>query len=154
MSNFVEAKLRHNSTIFNEDWPSFFAKFVEQCCRRIRQQFSTTFSYNIRQHSTKFFVECWRKMSNTVICWRKMMSKNIVDLRQYFQTTFFDKVLQHLTKNLSNDVEICFMLSKNLSEKCRHKMLSKNAVKKCCWIKLQQFFSTNFYSKFLGLFVK
>ena len=154
MSNSVEAKLRHNSTIFNEDWPSFFAKFVEQCCRRIRQQFSTTFSDSIRQHSTKFFVECWRKMSNAVICWRKMMSKNIVELRQYFQTTFLDKVLQHLTKNLSNDVEICFMLAKFTGKKCCRKMRSENDGEKSCWIKLQQFFSTNFYSKFLGLFVK
>ena len=140
MSNSVEAELRHNSTIFNEDWPSFFAKFVEQCCRILRQQFSTTFSYNFRQHSTKNFVECWRKMSNAVVCWRKMMSKNIVEGRQYFQTTFFDKVLQNLTNFLSNYVEICFMLTKFTGKKCGRKMRSKNVVKKCCQILIRQHF--------------
>ena len=153
MSNSVEENLQHNSTIFNEDWPSFFAKFVEQCCRILRQQFSTTFSDSIRQHSTKFFVECWRKMLNAVICWRKILSKNVVELRQYFSTIIFDKVLQQSTKNLSIAGEICQMLSKFTVEKSWRKFLSKNAGEKCCRIIIRQYFSTNFYSKFLGLFV-
>ena len=119
----------------------------------IWQQFSTTFSDNIQQHSTKFFVECWRKMSNAVNWWRKILSKNVVELRQYFSTIIFDKVLQHLTKNLSNDVEICFMLAKFTVEKSWRKFLSKNAGEKCCRIIIRQYFSTHFYSKFLGLFV-
>lgn len=103
------AIIRQSSTKIDQ---ASFAKFVEQCCRRIRQQFSTTFSDSIRQHSTKFFVECWRKMSNAVICWRKILSKNVVELRQYFSTIIFDKVLQQSTKILSIAVEICQMLSK------------------------------------------
>ena len=83
-----------------------------------------------------------------------MMSKNIVDLRQYFQTTFFDKVLQNLTNFLSNYVEICFMLTKFTGKKCCRKLLAKNIVEKCCWIKLQQFFSTNFYNPGATSFVK
>ena len=140
MSNFVEAKLRHNPTIFNEDRPSFFAKFCRTVLSNHRQQFSTTFADNIRQHSTKNFVECWQKMSNAVNCWRKMMSKNIVDLRQYFQTTFFDKVLQNLTNFLSNYVEICFMLAKFTGKKCCRKLLTKNIVEKCCQILIRQHF--------------
>ena len=123
-------------------------------CRRIRQHFPTTFSDNFRQNFTKFFVKLCRKMSNAVFFWRKMMSKNVVECRQHFQTTFFDKVLQNLTNFLSNYVEICFMMTKFPGKKCCRKLLTKNVVEKCCCIKLQQFFSTNFYSKFLGLFVK
>ena len=46
--------------------------------------------------------------------------------RQHFQSAFLDKVLQNLTNFLSNYVEICFMLSENLGEKCGRKMRSKN----------------------------
>ena len=93
-------------------------------------------------------------MSNAVNLWRKILSKNVVELRQYFSTIIFDKVLQQSTKNLSIAGEICQRLSKFTVEKSWRKFLSKNAGEKCCRIIIRQYFSTNFYSKFLGLFVK
>lgn len=70
-------------------------------------------------------------MSNTVNCWRKILSKNVVELRQYFSTIIFDKVLQQSTKNLSIAGEICQMLSKFTVEICCRKLLSKNCVVFC-----------------------
>ena len=92
-------------------------------------------------------------MSNAVNCWRKILSKNVVELRQYFSTIIFDKVRQQSTKNLSIAVEICQMLAKFTVEKSWRKFLSKNAGEKCSRIIIRQYFSTNFYNKFLGLFV-
>ena len=132
---------------------------VWKCCRKLlsylydtscRQHFHTICD-NIRQNFLSNAVEkCQMPSIDGEKYCQKMMSIN----RHHFQPTFFDKVLQNLTNFLSNYVEICLMLEKNLAEKCGRKMRSKNVVEKCCWIKLQQFFSTNFYSKFLGLFVK
>ena len=152
LSFFVEFCRRESSTQFDNlqrRLTKLLAKFVEQCCRRIRQQFSTTFSYNIRQHSTKFFVECWRKMSNAVNWWRKILSKNVVELRQYFSTIIFDKVRQQSTKNLSIAGEICKMLSKFTVEKSWRKFLAKILVEKRWRKMLSNYNSTIFFDKFL-----
>ena len=141
MSNFVEDSLQHNSTIFNEDWPSFFCKF----CRTVlsykydssfRQHFQTVFD-NIRQKILSNAVEkCRMHAKFDEKCCQKMMST----YRQHFQTTFFDKVIQNLTNFLSNYVEICFMLTKFTVKKSCRKLLTKNVVKKCCQILIRQHF--------------
>ena len=141
MSNSVEDSLQHNSTIFNEDWPSFFCKI----CRTVlsnefdssfRQHFQTVFD-NIRQ---KILSNAGEKCLMPSIAGEKSCQKMMSTYRQHFQTTFLDKVLQNLTNFLSNYVEICFMLTKFTVKKSWRKLLTKNVVKKCCQILIRQHF--------------
>ena len=133
MSNSVEAKLRHNSTIFNEDWPSFFCKIlsnsaVEEFDSSFRQHFQTVFD-NIRQKILSnagekclmpyFFVEKW--------C-QKILSTFDNIFSQLFSTKFY-RIWQIFCQIMSKFV-LCWrnLLTKNVVENYWQKMLSKNAV--------------------------
>lgn len=133
MSNSVEENLQHNSTIFNEDWPSFFCKI----CRTVLSKNSTAVFDNIfRQYSTTFDKKFCRMLLKNVEC-RQLLAKNLVEKCCRASTIFFYnnfrqsstaiyKKFVDCRRNLSNAVEIYCrkILTKILVEKRWRKMLS------------------------------
>ena len=133
MSNFVEQNLQHNSTIFNEDWPSFFCKI----CRTVlsykydssfRQHLQTVFD-NIRQ---KILSNAGEKCLMPLFAGEKWCQKILSTFdnifRQLFSTKFY-RIWQIFCQIMSKFV-LCWrnLLAKNAVENYWQKMLSKNAV--------------------------
>ena len=127
LSNYAEAKLRHYSTIFNTKIDQASWKI----CRTVLSKNSTAvfdkFSDIIRQHSTKFFVECCRKMSNAVNCCKNLTKNTVKKWCRFIDSIFsqlfslnFDKVWQIF----------CQIMSKFIL--CWRNLLAKNVVENYC----------------------
>ena len=133
MSNSVEDSLQHNSTIFNEDWPSFFCKI----CRTVLSKNSTAVFDNIfRQYSTTFdkkilsnaCEKCRMPSIDGEKYCQKMLSTFDNIFSQLFSTKFY-RIWQIFCQIMSKFV-LCWrnLLAKNAVENYWQKMLSKNAV--------------------------
>ena len=136
------AIIRQSSTKIDQ---ASFAKFVEQCCHinmtavfdNIFIQYSTTFDKKILSNAVE---KCWMPSIAGEKWCQKILSTFDNIFRQLFSTKFY-RIWQIFCQIMSKFVLCC------------QKILAKNAVKKCCRIIIRQYFLTNFYSKFLGLFV-
>ena len=145
MSNSVEAKLQHNSTIFNEDWPSFFCKI----CRTVLSKNSTAVFDNIfRQYSTTFDKKFCRMLAKNVEC-RHLLAKNLVEKCCRASTIFFyNNFRQSSTAFDKKFVKWCRNLFYAGEIYCR-KILAKIIVEKRWRKMLSNYNSTIFFDKFL-----